>query len=41
MLDLVVDRRELKAAIARALRFGLAENGPARTPPAPPPVPAP
>jgi acetyl-CoA carboxylase carboxyl transferase subunit beta len=35
MLDLVVDRRELKAAIARALRFGLAVDGPARTPAAP------
>ncbi|HET7696525.1 MAG TPA: acetyl-CoA carboxylase, carboxyltransferase subunit beta [Vicinamibacterales bacterium] len=30
MLDLVVDRRELKAAIARALRFGLPADGPAR-----------
>ena len=30
MLDLVVDRRELKAAIARALRFGLPVDGPAR-----------
>jgi acetyl-CoA carboxylase carboxyl transferase subunit beta len=36
MLDLVVDRRELKAAIARALRFGLPADGPARAPrPAP------
>jgi len=34
MLDLVVDRRELKAAIARALRFGLPADGPARRPPA-------
>jgi acetyl-CoA carboxylase carboxyl transferase subunit beta len=41
MLDLVVDRREMKAAIARALRFGLAAGGPARTTPAPPPAPAP
>jgi len=32
MLDLVVDRRELKAAIARALRFGLPQDGPARSP---------
>jgi acetyl-CoA carboxylase carboxyl transferase subunit beta len=31
MLDLVVDRRELKAAIARALRFGLPADGPARS----------
>ena len=31
MLDLVVDRRELKAAIARVLRFALAADGPART----------
>ena len=30
MLDLVVDRRELKAAIARVLRFGLPADGPAR-----------
>src|SRR3954468_19315968 len=30
MLDLVVDRREMKATIARALRFGLAADGPAR-----------
>ena len=30
MLDLVVDRRELKAAIARVLRFTLAADGPAR-----------
>jgi len=30
MLDLIVDRREMKAAIARALRFGLAADGPAR-----------
>src|SRR3954463_2535223 len=29
MLDLVVDRRELKAAIARALRFGLPADSPA------------
>ena len=35
MLDLVVDRRELKAAIARALRFGLPADGPARRLPAP------
>ncbi len=34
MLDLVVDRRELKAAIARVLRFALAADGPARTVPA-------
>jgi len=34
MLDLVVDRRELKAAIARALRFGLPAVGPARRAPA-------
>jgi acetyl-CoA carboxylase carboxyl transferase subunit beta len=34
MLDLVVDRREMKAAIARVLRFALAENGPARATPA-------
>src|ERR1700704_4855292 len=34
MLDLVVDRRELKAAIARVLRFALAADGPARTMPA-------
>src|SRR5215213_3121859 len=33
MLDLVVDRRELKAAIARALRFALAADGPARAKP--------
>ena len=37
MIDLVVDRREMKAAIARALRFGLPADGPARTIPAPPP----
>ena len=39
MLDLVVDRRELKATIARVLRFGLAADGPARAMPAalPPP----
>ena len=36
MLDLVVDRRELKAAIARALRFGLPADGPARTVPVTP-----
>jgi acetyl-CoA carboxylase carboxyl transferase subunit beta len=30
MLDLVVDRRELKAAIARVLRFALPADGPAR-----------
>jgi acetyl-CoA carboxylase carboxyl transferase subunit beta len=30
MLDLVVDRRELKAAIARGLRFGVPADGPAR-----------
>ena len=30
MLDLVVDRRELKAAITRALRFGLPAEAPAR-----------
>src|SRR5687767_8569812 len=46
MLDLVVDRRELKAAIARVLRFGLQADGPARSsytpaPVAPPPGPAP
>ena len=44
MLDLVVDRRELKAAIARALRFGLPADGPARAArsmPAAEPVPAP
>jgi acetyl-CoA carboxylase carboxyl transferase subunit beta len=35
MLDLVVDRRELKAAIARVLRFGLPADGPARTRSAP------
>ena len=29
MLDLVVDRRELKAAIARALRFGVRSEVPA------------
>jgi acetyl-CoA carboxylase carboxyl transferase subunit beta len=34
MLDLIVDRREMKAAIARVLRFALAENGPARAKPA-------
>ena len=33
MLDLVVDRREMKAAIARVLRFALAEDGPARARP--------
>src|SRR5207244_5925311 len=33
MLDLVVDRRELKAAIARVLRFTLAADGPARAVP--------
>ena len=33
MLDLVVDRRELKAAVARALRFGLPADGPARRAP--------
>jgi len=33
MLDLVVDRRELKAAVARVLRFGLAVDGPARVMP--------
>jgi acetyl-CoA carboxylase carboxyl transferase subunit beta len=33
MLDLVVDRREMKAAIGRILRFALAENGPARAVP--------
>jgi acetyl-CoA carboxylase carboxyl transferase subunit beta len=38
MLDLVVDRRELKAAITRVLRFALAADGPARTVPVPPPV---
>ena len=31
MLDLVVDRRELTAAIARVLRFALPVDGPART----------
>ena len=41
MLDLVVDRRELKAAIARVLRFALAANGPARSVPAPVVVPEP
>jgi acetyl-CoA carboxylase carboxyl transferase subunit beta len=30
MLDLVVDRRELKAAVARVLRFGMAVDGAAR-----------
>jgi acetyl-CoA carboxylase carboxyl transferase subunit beta len=30
MLDLVVDRRELKAAVARVLRFGMAADGAAR-----------
>jgi acetyl-CoA carboxylase carboxyl transferase subunit beta len=35
MLDLVVDRREMKAAIARALRFGLPVDGPARRVPQP------
>jgi acetyl-CoA carboxylase carboxyl transferase subunit beta len=39
MLDLVVDRRELKAAVARALRFGLPVDGPARREPAVPPQP--
>jgi acetyl-CoA carboxylase carboxyl transferase subunit beta len=34
MLDMVVDRRELKSAIARVLRFGVAADGPARMPPA-------
>jgi len=38
MLDLVVDRRELKAAIARVLRFALAEGGPARAIEAPVPI---
>ena len=38
MLDLVVDRRELKAAIARVLRFGLQAEGPARSSFAPAPV---
>jgi len=40
MLDLVVDRRELKAAIVRALRFGLPADGPARAVPValPPPL---
>jgi acetyl-CoA carboxylase carboxyl transferase subunit beta len=33
MLDLVVDRRELKAAVARVLRFGLAVDGTARAMP--------
>jgi acetyl-CoA carboxylase carboxyl transferase subunit beta len=33
MLDLVVDRRELKAAIARVLRFTLPADGPARVVP--------
>ena len=36
MLDLVVDRRELKAAVARVLRFGLAAEGAARALPVPP-----
>ena len=30
MIDMVVDRRELKAAVARVLRFGLAADSPAR-----------
>ena len=33
MLDLVVDRRELKAAIARVLRFGVPAAAPAHAPP--------
>jgi acetyl-CoA carboxylase carboxyl transferase subunit beta len=43
MLDLVVDRRELKAAIARVLRFALTAEGPARRVPvaAPAAVPTP
>jgi acetyl-CoA carboxylase carboxyl transferase subunit beta len=38
MLDVVVDRREMKAAIARFLRFALPADSPARRPPEPPPV---
>jgi acetyl-CoA carboxylase carboxyl transferase subunit beta len=34
MLDLVVDRRELKAAIARVLRFGVRAEAPAAPAPA-------
>ena len=34
MLDLVVDRRDLKAIVARALRFMRAEPAPARPAPA-------
>jgi acetyl-CoA carboxylase carboxyl transferase subunit beta len=41
MLDLVVDRRELKATIARVLRFGLAADAPARRVPAAAPAAAP
>lgn len=38
MLDLVVDRRELKAAIARVLRFALPADAPARAMAAPAPL---
>jgi acetyl-CoA carboxylase carboxyl transferase subunit beta len=38
MLDLVVDRRELKAAVARVLRFGVAAPGAAAAPAAPAPA---
>jgi acetyl-CoA carboxylase carboxyl transferase subunit beta len=41
MLDLIVDRRELKAAIGRALRFALPADGPARRVPEPVAVAAP
>ena len=40
MLDLVVDRREMKAAIARVLRFALAADASARAMAAPLPPPA-
>ena len=36
MIDLVVDRRDLKSTLARALRFMRAQPGPLLAPPAPP-----
>ena len=41
MLDMVVDRRELKAAVSRVLRFGVAADSPARRSAAVEPVAAP
>lgn len=41
MLDMVVDRREMKDAIARFLRFGGATAAPQLTPPSPSPAPPP